>query len=484
MKKFIFLIVFLTMTEYEFIILGAGFSGLCLAAKLKQKGYHNFIVLEKEASIGGTWFCNNYPGAECDVESHLYSFSFFPNTNWKQVYSKRSEIYNYLQSFCVHYNLQKHIKLGTKVVKASFDNQQKCWFVYSENEIYKTRYFVYSYSPLHHPYIPDCVKTFKGAIIHTSAWDHSISLKNKKIGIIGNAASGIQCIPYLAEQASHLYIFQRTPNWIMSKWNRNYSRFEKMLFRVPLIQKMYRNYIYWSREFFFTIFYSKTIQRIAESCINARLWFHPLRIQLIPNYPIGCKRILLCDDYWETLSKDNVSLVSVDKLKTDEHTVQQYPLDVLVCATGFDLQGSVKNIEIIGKSNISLDKVWDSKSKDYFRNFLGIFVDNFPNMFVLLGPNTGSAHTSIILYIEAQCENILEGVKLVEKYGCRTIEVSPKKVNQYINWMDKQFTKYVWNSCNSWYVNNNGKNVSLFPGFHYYYDAMLRNHGFRGFIFS
>jgi cation diffusion facilitator CzcD-associated flavoprotein CzcO len=470
--------------EYEFIILGAGFSGLCLAAKLKQKGHHNFIILEKEESIGGTWFCNNYPGAECDVESHLYSFSFFPNSDWKQVYSKRADIYKYLQSFCEHYDLYKHIKLDSKVVKACFDKQKKCWFVYSEKETYKTRYFAYSYSPLHHPYIPQCVKSFRGTVIHTSAWDHSIDLKGKNIGIIGNAASGIQCIPYLAEQASQLYIFQRTPNWIMSKWNRNYSRFEKIFFRVAWIQKMYRNYIYWSRECFFTIFYNKWTQKIAEYIIQARLWFHPRRNQLIPDYPIGCKRILLCDDYWKTLCKDNVSLLSIDELKVEAYAIQNLPADVLVCATGFDLQGSVKNIEIIGKNNIKLDNVWDTNSKDYFRNFLGIYVDNFPNMFVLLGPNTGSAHTSIILYIEAQCDNILEAVKFVEKFGSSTIEVSPKKVTKYLQWVDKQFEDYVWNSCNSWYVNNGGKNVSLFPGFHYYYDWMLRNHSFRGFIFN
>ena len=470
--------------EYEFIILGAGFSGLCLAAKLKQKGYHNFIVLEKEASIGGTWFCNNYPGAECDVESHLYSFSFFPNADWKQVYSKRLEIYNYLQSFCMHFDLHKHIKLDSKVVKACFDNQEKYWYISTTEQNYKTQYFVYSYSPLHHPYIPESVQNFQGKIIHTSACDHSISLKNKNIGIIGNAASGIQCIPHLAEQASHLYIFQRTPNWIMSKWNRNYSWLEKAMFRVDWIQKMYRNYVYWSREYFFTVFYSKWTQKITEYIIKMRLCMHPLVDYLIPNYPIGCKRILLCDDYYQTLTKQNVFLIAEDKLTIENDKVENLSIDVLICATGFDLQGSVKNIEIIGKNNIALHKVWDSKSKDYFRNFLGIYVDNFPNMFVLLGPNTGSAHTSVILYIEAQCDNILEAVKQVEKFGCRTIEVSPKKVTQYLQWVDKQFEHYVWNSCNSWYVNKGGKNVSLFPGFHYYYNGLLRNHKFRGFIYK
>lgn len=470
------------MMEYEFIILGAGFSGLCLGAKLKQKGYHNFIILEKESSIGGTWFCNQYPGAECDVESHLYSFSFFPNSEWKQVYSKRTEIYNYLQNFCVHFDLHKHIKVDTKVVNARFDAQYKCWYVTTAEQTLKTKYFAYSYSPLHHPYIPECVKNFKGIVIHTSAWDNSIDLKNKKIGIIGNAASGVQCIPYLAEQASQLYIFQRTPNWIMSKWNRNYSSFEKILFRVAWIQKMYRNYVYWSRELFFSVFYSTAVQKITEFIIKMQLWLHPLQEHLIPNYPIGCKRILLCDDYWRTLVKKNVFLIPVKRLEIGQHAIQNLPTDVLVCATGFDLQGSIKNIEIIGKNNIELQKVWDTRSKDYFRNFLGIYVDNFPNMFVLLGPNTGSAHTSIILYIEAQCDNILEAVKLVKNRGCRTIEVSPKKVTQYLQWIDKQFSKYVWNSCNSWYVNNGGKNVSLFPGFHYYYAGMLKHHNFRGFI--
>lgn len=472
------------MKEYEFIILGAGFSGLCLGAKLKGKGYCDFIILEKEASIGGTWFCNNYPGAECDVESHLYSFSFFPNADWKQVYSKRTAIYNYLQSFCAHYDLYPHIKLETKVVQARFDGQQKCWFVTTGEQTLKAKYFAYSYSPLHHPYIPECVESFKGTVMHTSAWDHSIELENKIIGIIGNAASGIQCIPYLAQKASQLYIFQRTPNWVMNKWNRSYSRLEKIMFRVSWIQKIYRNYVYWSRELFFTVFYNSTVQKIAEAFIKLRLCFHPLRKDLIPLYPIGCKRILLCDDYWKTLVKKNVTLQPIDQLKINAHTIQDLPTDILVCATGFDLQGSVKNIEIIGKNNIKLHNVWDTRSKDYFRNFLGIYVDNFPNMFVLLGPNTGSAHTSIILYIEAQCDNILQAVDLVNKSGCSTIEVSPKKVTQYLKWVDQQFEHYVWNSCNSWYVIKGGKNVTLFPGFHYYYEWMLKNHCFRGFILA
>lgn len=213
-----------------------------------------------------------------------------------------------------------------------------------------------------------------------------------------------------------------------------------------------------------------------------RLWLHPLQQHLIPSYPIGCKRILLCDDYWRTLVKKNVFLIPVEQLEVGQHAIHNLPTDVLVCATGFDLQGSIKNIEIIGKSNIKLQNVWDTRSKDYFRNFFGDLCRQFSKYVCSVGPNTGSAHTSIILYIETQCNNILEAVKLVENRSCTTIEVSPKKVTQYLQWMDKQFEHYVWNSCNSWYVNKGGKNVSLFPGFHYLYAGMLKNHNFRGFF--
>jgi len=466
---------------YHTIIMGAGFSGLCLASQLLKKGFKNILILEKESSIGGTWFNNNYPGAECDIESHLYSYSFFPNPNWSNVYSKREEIYEYLSSFCKHFKLYPKIRFNSKIIKAKYYASTKSWIIQTDKEMLETQFFVYSYSPLHYPIIPENIKKFKGPIIHTANWDKSVSLENKNVAIIGNAASGIQVIPYLAEKASHLFIFQRTPNWVLSKWNRKYTDLEKWLFQFPWIQKIYRNYIYWSREFFFIYFYQQFfVRKWMEYFIKFELRNHPYFKKIIPNYTLGCKRILLSDDYYKTLCKKNVSLLQVKNLKVSENSIEDIPIDVVILATGFDLQGSVKHTQIIGNNDTYLAKIWIN---DYFRTYFGIYVDNFPNMFVMLGPNTGSAHTSIIVYIEAQCKNILQAIEKVEKNDKNSIEISTKFVNNYLEWMDGRFPHFVWNNCNSWYVTNN-KNVSLFPGHHFYYEWLVNNHQFKGFTLS
>jgi cyclohexanone monooxygenase len=350
------------------------------------------------------------------------------------------------------------------------------WKIKTETEIIETQYFAYSYSPLHHPLIPKEVQLFKGPKFHTSQWKqkHDIFLENKRIGIIGNAASGIQIIPYLAQKASHLYIFQRTPNWILPKGNRHYTMVEKWLFGFSWIQKIYRNYLYWSRELFFTYFYQNMYGRKILEWVLKKIY------KDVPDYPLGCKRILLSDEYYKTLSRENVSIIPIEKMEMTKDSLQKISLDLIILATGFDLQGSVKHVRIIGEQNTFLDQVWNPENNEYFKSFLGIYVDNFPNMFVLLGPNTGSAHTSIILYIEAQCENIIKAIQWVEKNDKKSIVVSSERVEEYLRWMDGRFPLFVWNQCNSWYLSKN-KNVSLFPGFHWYYQWILQNHQFKGF---
>jgi len=444
------------MQKTQIVLVGLGMSGMCMAMQLLRHGIHDFIFLEKTGTCGGTWAQNIYPGVECDVESHLYSFSFEPH-DWERVYSHGRDIQKYLETCFQKYHLENHGFFYEEVKSIQWQESNQTWRVLSTTYEFECHHVVVSVAPLHVPHRP-----WEG--MHTAEWTPETSFEGKCVAVVGNAASGVQCLPHIVQQAKQVYLFQRTPNWIVPKWNRPYTRWERQCLRVPWIRTLYRNILYVYREFLFMAFWKgswlgKVLQWISTRYIQRNTPPH-LHHQLIPTYPFGCKRVLLSEDYLSVFHRSNVHLVAEPIVAIKNNVIftqdgTQYPCEEVVLATGFQILGSLSRITILGKQGISLDR-------DRTRSSNGVLVDGFPGLFLLLGPFSGSAHTSILLYIEAQVEFILNRI---QRRGTTTKTMDTGKLSSH------SFHDMVWSQCNSWYQHD-----TLYPGFSFQYRQQLMVH--------
>jgi cyclohexanone monooxygenase len=441
----------------DIIIIGAGISGICMAIRLKMNNINNFIILEKNSQIGGTWFENIYPGVECDIESHLYSFSFAPKNDWSSIYSSGREIYQYLKYCCFKFDIYKHIIFKCSLNKALRFNDK--WELETNKYIFICNYLICSTAPLNKPNYPKIFLNFKGKIIHTSKWDYKYDMTNKNIAVIGNAASGIQCIPEIIDKANNIYLFQRTANWILPKFNRKYTNIEKWLLKNKFINKCYRNILYWGRELmFFTFFKNGLISYLGTMISNIYLMLSIkdpiLRKKLYPNYPIGCKRILLSDNYYSIFKNKNINLITDNIIKVNSGSIETefnlIHIDCIILATGFEITGSIEDMNIydINTKRINVNEC-----------HYGVHLKDCPNLFLLLGSNSGSAHTSMIYYIECQVNHICNSII---KYDF--IQVKSKILDNYNIKLQQKFKNFIWNSCNNWYQIN-GQIIGLYPGF-------------------
>ncbi len=452
--------------ETKIIIVGAGFSGLCMAMQLQRNSIHDFIIIEKSNKVGGTWWENKYPGAECDVESHLYSFSFEPNPDWSRVFSGSDEIQQYLHNCATKYNLFSKIHFEEVVSENLWTGEH--WIVSTNKSKYKCQFLVFSSSPLHYASFPDIpgIKSFEGKILHTSKWDRSFDFKGKRVGMIGCGASGIQAVPFLQQQAAELIVHQRTPQWIMAKGNRNFTSVEKFLFRVfPFLVLFYRTILFYYHEFLFNTFYKNSLLGFfGQLFIKFSIWWtisdKSLREKLIPNYPMGCKRILLSDDFYQHLNKPNVTVIiqdPVDRITKDSMIVKgkEYKMDVLVLATGFDITGGINAVKIF-------DSKSQSDTKSITSQYYGVYIKEMKNFFTLLGYNSGSTYTSVILYIEAQVKHIVEVMKYMNKEDKKTVKINQQKFDEFNVRVQEKSKLLVLDQCKSWYLRD-GKNISLYP---------------------
>eukprot|EP01040_Poterioochromonas_malhamensis_P004052 gene4052-4336_t len=454
--------------ETKIVIVGAGFSGLCMAMQLQRNFIHDFIIIEKSNQVGGTWWENKYPGAECDVESHLYSFSFEPNPHWTRVFSGSDEIQQYLHNCAIKYNLFSKIHFEEVVLENFWTGEH--WIVSTNKSKFKCQFLVFSSSPLHYASIPDIpgIQSFTGKILHTSKWDRSFDFQGKRVGMIGCGASGIQAVPFLQQQSAELIVHQRTPQWIMGKGNRDFTSIEKFLFRVfPFIGLLYRSILFYYHEFLFNIFYKNSLlawlaQLFITSSIKKKITNKSLREKLIPNYPIGCKRILLSDDFYQHLNKTNVTVIvqdPIDRITKDSMIIngKDYKIDVLVLATGFDITGGINAVKIFDRKSKS-----QSDTKSITSQYYGIYIKDTKNFFTLLGYNSASTYTSVILYIEAQVNHIIEVLKYMNKEDKKTMKINAQTFDEFNNSVQERSKLLVIDQCKSWYLRD-GKNISLYP---------------------
>lgn len=462
---------------HESIIVGAGFAGICMAIKLREAGYNDLLILERNAAIGGTWYDNAYPGAACDVESHLYSFSFAPNPTWSRQFGPQQEILSYMD-YCVDtFGLRDVIKLDAEVISASFDEHTGLWHISTRSgQEYTARYFISCSGGLSDPAYPTIrgLDTFAGKMFHSSRWDHSYDYRGQRLAVIGTGASAIQIIPAIAGQVAALDVYQRTPAWVIPKPDKAISDFRRGMYaRFSFMRALYRWRLYWQHElmaigFVVSPAVMRLFGRVALRYLYRTVKDPILRQKLTPSYVIGCKRILLSNEYYQALQKPNVSVITDHISEVNEKGVMtadgvQHDVDAIVLATGFQAAENVTRFDVKGLKGMDMNEAWREGAEAY----LGTTVSGFPNMFLVVGPNTGLGHSSMILMIEAQVGYIVQAIAQAKKRAAKYMDVKGEVQKSFNEKLQQELSQSVWQSggCHSWYQNKNGKNVTLWPGF-------------------
>ncbi|MCR9213418.1 MAG: NAD(P)/FAD-dependent oxidoreductase [Proteobacteria bacterium] len=454
-------------------MIGAGFSGICMGIKFLEAGNRDFIILEKEKEIGGTWYKNRYPGAACDVPSHFYCFSFAPNPNWSHVYSPQMEIKTYLKDCAEEFGVQPHIRFDSEVELIRFDESTALWHVsVAGGRDYSARHVVIGSGGLNTPNIPHFsgLGNFTGEVFHTACWPKDVDLSGKNVALIGSAASAVQIVPEVAKIAKRVMIFQRTPNYIAPRLDRAYTKSELEMFRKSAWRmKMLRLRLFLRYEFFLTPLFLRRswLRRVVAKRVNDHMRNvikdPELQKKLVPDYELGCKRILISDDYFPALNRENVSVITDGISNMDETGVvdalgKHHDADVIVLATGFDLKKQMQSIEMIGREGLSLKKLWAEDPAA----FQGAMVPGFPNAYFVTGPNTGVGSTSVIYMIEAQAALIMKCLGLAGKE--RLIEPTQAAYDDYNLKLQNDLANTVWaTDCSSWYKDEEGRISTLYP---------------------
>ncbi|MFM0218475.1 MULTISPECIES: flavin-containing monooxygenase [Paraburkholderia] len=466
--------------ETEIAIIGTGFAGLGMAIRLRQSGFTDFIVAEKAESVGGTWRDNHYPGCACDVQSHVYSFSFAPNPRWTRMFARQPEIRAYLEECTRRFGVERHLRFGHELVSAIYDDTRHRWQLrFANGQQWSARVLIPAMGGLSRAAIPDIpgIERFKGKAFHSQHWDHAYPLEGKRVAVIGTGASAIQFVPQIASRVAHLDVFQRTPPWIMPKADRAVRPFEQWLFRhVPFTQKIMRSALYCmleSRALGFAIHPSlmKTAQKVAQRHLRRQVPDPKLRATLTPNYTMGCKRILISNDYLPALSRANVTVTTSAIERIDEDTVitsdgVRHPVDCLIFGTGFQVADPFARGVVRGRDGVDIVDTW----RDGAHAYLGTALPGYPNFFMIVGPNTGLGHNSMVFMIESQVEYILRALKTMRSERAEAIEVRPQVERAYNEKIQYKLGRAIWSTggCKSWYLDpRTGRNTTLWPGFAY-----------------
>jgi cation diffusion facilitator CzcD-associated flavoprotein CzcO len=468
-------------------IIGSGFGGIGMAASLMRAGLTDMVLLERATDLGGTWRDNSYPGAACDVPSHLYCFSFAPNPGWSRSFSPQPEIWEYLRRVADEEGVTGKIRLGEEVTSARWDPAARRWRIETTKAVLTARFLIAAGGPLSDPMIPAIpgLGTFTGAVFHSASWNHDHDLAGRSVAVIGTGASAIQFVPRIRPLAGQLTVFQRTPPWIMPRRDRQISRAERWLFRhVPATQRLARAAIYCGREAYALGFVKnpavmRAAQALARRHLHRQVADPGLRAVLTPSYRMGCKRILLSNDYYPALTQPNVSLVTDGIQEIRESSVltcngTEHPVDVLIFGTGFHVTDFPLARRIFGSDDVSLAGRWSARPAQ--TAFRGTTTAGFPNLFVLTGPNTGLGHNSQVFMIEAQIRYVLGALVHARRHAIDRVEVRPEAQAAYDQMVQRKMRRTVWvtGGCQSWYLDAEGRNVTLWPDFTWSYAWQTR----------
>ncbi len=467
------------MAELAAIVVGAGFSGLCAGIQLRRAGIEDFVILEQADGVGGTWRANSYPGAACDIPSHLYSYSFEPNPSWSRAFGGQPEILAYLERCAEKHGLRPHLRFGERVVRAAYDEASATWTVETHAGARLVgRALILGNGALHLPAIPALrgLASFGGAAFHSARWDHAHELAGRRVAVIGTGASTIQLVPQIAPRVGKLHVFQRTPPWIVPKRDRPIAERERWLLEhVPGAHWLRRTGLYWLLEgrvlgFAFAPKINQLAERLVRRHLERSVPDPELRRKLTPSYRLGCKRVLISNDYYPALARPDVELVTdpIDRvepagIRTADGRLRE--VDTIIFGTGFRVAEYLSSMAIVGRGGRDLNEVW----RESVRSYLGINVSGFPNLFLLMGPNTGLGHNSMIFMIEAQVRYAVRAILDMRRHGLAELDVRPEIEQAFRAEMSRKLANTVWTSgCSSWYMAPDG-DVLLWPGFTFDY---------------
>ena len=462
-------------SHHDVVIVGSGFGGLGMAIQLRRAGREDFVVLEKADALGGTWRANHYPGCACDVPTPYYSFSFAPKADWSRFYAPYDEIRAYLEDCADRFGVRGHLRFGAEVTGATWDDATQRWTVdVAGAPAYTARVVIAAPGGLSRPAYPDLegLGDFAGPWFHSAEWDHDVDLNGARVAVVGTGASAIQFTPRVAGVAAHVDVFQRTPPWVLPKPDRRIGRREQALYRrIPLARRAMRGLVWAMQEYQglantrFQLL-SRPLEAVGYAHIRQSISDPDLADALTPRYRIGCKRILLANDWYPTLAQTHVDVVAdgIDRvtasgIRTADGT--EHPADVIVFGTGFQATDPLGEVRITGRDGVALADVW----RDGMEAHRGTTVAGFPNAFFMPGPNTGTGHTSQVFMIEQQIRHVLAALEHMDERGAAVIEPRPEAQRAFNARLHRRMEKTVWlrGGCTSWYLDARGRNTTLWP---------------------
>lgn len=466
--------------------MGAGFAGIGIAIRLKQAGITDFVILERASDVGGTWRDNTYPGCQCDVPSHLYSFSFARNPEWTRTFSMQPEIAAYLRKTASDHGVMPHIRLDAELTEARWNATDSRWDIRTRSGELSADVLVMANGPLSEPRLPDSqgLARFKGKVFHSAAWDHEHDLSGERVAIVGTGASSVQFTPHVQKVAGEVLLFQRTPPWVLPHTDRPIGEWERRIYRgFPPAQMLMRKLIYLWREIYVFGFVKrpgvmKVTAKVSRRHMKKSIKDPELLAQVTPSYSPGCKRLILSNDWYPTLAKENLTLVPAALVEINDHSLLasdgcEYEVDTIIFGTGFQVIDNPMWTRVFGRSGASLSDRWRGEG---MRAYKGTTVPDFPNMFMLAGPNTGTGHTSLVVMLEAQYEYLLSALQHMDRTLKSTLEVNDAPTQRFADEVREKLTTSVWSrgGCQSWYLDPFGRNPTLWPDFTWRFAAQTR----------
>ena len=468
-------------------IVGTGFAGIGLAVKLQRAGITDFVIFERAEDVGGTWRDNTYPGCQCDVPSHLYSFSFKLNPNWTRTYSMQAEIWAYLRATAEEMNVLPFVRFGHTVTGAKWNDDGARWEIETNHGTFTADIAISAHGGLAEPAFPqiDGLEEFEGDLFHSAAWNHDIDLTGKTVGVVDTGASAVQIVPRIQPKVARMHVFQRTPAWVLPHTDRRTTTFERRLYRrVPAAQRLVRNAIYWAREILVfgltkNIKLLRPLRSLAVKHMERQISDPELRRKLLPTYSPGCKRLVLSNHFYPAVAAPNTELVTDRIERVGPRSVitadgREREIDALVLATGFRVADNPVMGMARGRDGRSLRDVWSGTGT---RAYLGTVVDGFPNFFLMSGPNTGIGHNSLLVMIEAQIDYTVDTIRYMRDHGVGTVEVKGDVLEAYNRKLQKKMSRTVWTTggCSSWYLDDEGRNPTLWPDFTWRFRHLTRS---------
>ena len=456
-------------------IVGTGFSGLGTAIRLLQAGIDDFVLLERAGEVGGTWRDNTYPGAECDVMALLYCFSFAQNPNWQKTFGTRAELFDYLRELADRFGVRKHVKFHHEMLAADWDETARHWKIRTSKGDYTAQILVTGTGYLSDPIVPDLpgLSDFEGKLFHSSKWDHDYELAGKRVAVIGTGASAVQFVPKIQPQVEHLDVFQRTPAWIGPKADKPTGKGKRWLLRhFPGYLNFRRNFNMWGRE---VLAFMMARPSVAEKTLGGMVGKHlqksvtdpELRATLTPEFTVGCKRMLFSNSYYPAIQQSNVDVVTDGIAKVGANSIttadgRTREIDAIILGTGFRATDRPVAGQITGRGGVTLAQAWQTDGMTAHR---GTTVAGFPNLFMMLGPNTTLGHSSQTVMIEAQIAYVLDAVQTMDKRGLTSVEVHADAQRAWTESVQAKQQGSVWNAgnCQSWYLDSHGRNPSIWP---------------------